>query len=88
MPNCDTSVLTAERPDTDRVRLSGLSTREREVLGMIADGLSTKEIASRLFISHKTVESHRYNIVTKTGLAGIARLTKFAIRCGLATVDR
>lgn len=65
-----------------------LSGREREVLQMIAEGRSTKHIADALFISVKTVESHRKNIMRKTGLYTVAELVKFAIRQGLTSVGR
>ncbi len=57
--------------------------REREVLKMVAEGLSTKEIASRLDISSRTVETHRANLMRKLGLRSVARLTQYAIRAGL-----
>jgi DNA-binding NarL/FixJ family response regulator len=63
-----------------------LSPRERQVLQMIAEGRSTKEIADLLFISVKTVESHRKKIMEKTNLHTVADLTKFAIRRGLTSV--
>lgn len=63
-----------------------LSSRERQVLQMIAEGRSTKEIADLLFISVKTVESHRKKIMDKAGLHTVADLTKFAIRQGLTSV--
>jgi DNA-binding NarL/FixJ family response regulator len=65
-----------------------LSAREREILQMIAEGRSTKKIADSLFISVKTVESHRKKIMDKTGVKTVAELTKYAIRLGLTTVDR
>ena len=60
-----------------------LTAREREVLTGIAGGLSTKEIAARLLISARTVETHRANLMRKLDLKSIARLTQFAIRAGL-----
>lgn len=57
-----------------------LTTREREVLKLIADGKSTAQIAEYLSISVKTVDSHRWNIMAKLGLHSIAELTKFALR--------
>jgi DNA-binding NarL/FixJ family response regulator len=65
-----------------------LSGREREVLQMIAEGRSTKEIADSLFISVKTVETHRKNIMRKTGLFTVAELVKYAIRNGLTSVGQ
>ena len=63
-----------------------LSAREREVLQLIAEGRSTKDIADALHISIKTVESHRKNIMEKANLHTVAELTKYAIRHGLTSV--
>ena len=60
-----------------------LTERERQVLKLVAEGLSTKEIASQLDISARTVESHRANLMRKLDLRSVARLTQFAIREGL-----
>lgn len=64
-----------------------LSAREREVLQMLAEGLATKEIAGRLNLSVKTVESHRKAVMDKLEIRSIAELTKFAIREGLTPLD-
>jgi DNA-binding NarL/FixJ family response regulator len=63
-----------------------LSPREREVLQLLAEGNSSKDIALRLAIALPTVETHRRQIMAKTGLRTIAALTKYAIREGLTTV--
>jgi DNA-binding NarL/FixJ family response regulator len=63
-----------------------LSVREREVLQLIAEGHSTKNIAESLHISIKTVETHRKNIMEKAHLHSVAELTKYAIRHGLTSV--
>lgn len=60
-----------------------LSSREREILQLLAEGNSTREIADHLKISVKTVETHRHNIMIATGTKSIAELTKYAIREGL-----
>jgi DNA-binding NarL/FixJ family response regulator len=60
-----------------------LTDREREVLKLVAQGLPTKEIASRLFISARTVETHRANLMRKLDLHSVAKLTQFAIREGM-----
>jgi DNA-binding NarL/FixJ family response regulator len=60
-----------------------LTEREREVLRLVAAGLSTKEIASQLDISTRTVETHRANLMRKLNLKSVALLTQFAIREGL-----
>ena len=64
-----------------------LSSREREVLQLYAEGHSTKEIAARLHLSVKTVETHRAQIMEKLGLHTIAGLTKYAIREGLTSIE-
>jgi DNA-binding NarL/FixJ family response regulator len=64
-----------------------LSKREREVLQLLAEGSSTKEIASLLYLSIKTVETHRKNIMEKLDLHSIAELTKYAIREGITSLD-
>jgi len=63
-----------------------LSNREREVLGHIAEGLGNKEIAHRLNISTRTVETHRERLMRKLDIHSIAGLTRFAIAEGLATL--
>ncbi len=57
-----------------------LSVREKEVFPLLADGMSTKQIGKRLYISPKTVESHKYNIMDKLGVSSLAALTKLAIK--------
>ena len=64
-----------------------LSTREREVLKLIAEGKQSKEIAELLFISTRTVEHHRASIMKKLNLKQIADLVKYAIRKGYTTID-
>jgi DNA-binding NarL/FixJ family response regulator len=62
---------------------STLSAREREVLHLIADGLSAKEIASDLGISTKTVEAHRTSLMRKLGTRKATELVRYALRHGL-----
>lgn len=64
-----------------------LTPREQEIMRMLAAGLSTKEIAEKLFISPKTVENHRTNIMGKLGLRGSIELARYAARLGLIDVD-
>lgn len=63
-----------------------LTLREREVVGLLGEGLSAKEVADRLDISRKTVEAHRANAMAKLGLHKTAALVRFAIREGLVEV--
>lgn len=65
---------------------SVLTPREREVLQLIAEGKNSKEIAARLHLSVKTVETHRRNIMRKLKINSVAGLTKYAIREGLITL--
>lgn len=67
--------------------VSALSPREREVLQLLAEGQSTKEIAYRLKLSTKTIETHRRQIMQKLDLYSVAELTKCAIREGLTTAE-
>jgi DNA-binding NarL/FixJ family response regulator len=62
---------------------SVLTRREREVLQLLAEGKTTKQAALRLYISPKTVEVHRLNIMSKLNVDSIALLTKYAIQEGL-----
>ena len=63
--------------------LHGLTAREREILQLIAEGLSSKEVATRLSISVRTVDSHRSAVMGKLGVHKVAGLVRFAIREGL-----
>ncbi|MHC4551163.1 MAG: response regulator [Planctomycetota bacterium] len=63
----------------------GLSGREREVLQLVAEGHTTKEIAQMLHLSPKTIDSHREHIMEKLSIRNIAGLTKYAIREGITT---
>ena len=64
-----------------------LSPREREILQLIAEGMTAKEIAAHLNLSIKTVETHRRNIMEKLNMYSIAEITKHALREGLVTLD-
>lgn len=66
---------------------SALSPREREVLQLLAEGKSTKEMAAHLKVSVKTVESHRKQIMDKLNIHSVAELTKYAIREGLTPLE-
>jgi two-component system response regulator NreC len=66
---------------------STLTAREREVLQLIAEGLKTKDIALRIHVSVKTVETHRQQIMRKLNAKSVAELTKIALREGLTSLD-
>ncbi len=74
----------APAPDSAVARLSE---REREVLQLLAEGHTIAEIARRLHLSRKTVETHRKNLMTKLELYSVAQLTKLAIREGITSLD-
>ena len=68
-------------------RLPKLTKREREILRLLTDGYSTKEIAHMLRLSVKTVHTHRQKIMDKLNIDNVVGLVKFAIRCGITTLD-
>jgi DNA-binding NarL/FixJ family response regulator len=72
-----------ERPSTDAASFDILTPRELEVLKLIAEANTSKEIAQTLVISIKTVERHRANILEKLGMRDRVELTRYAIRRGL-----
>lgn len=73
---------------TNSSAFSVLTTREREVLQLLAEGNSAKEIAYHLNLSVKTVETYRHQIIDKLRVHSIAELTKYAIRQGLTPLDK
>jgi len=72
----------------DRRDYDGLSRREREVLALIAEGLTTSQIADRLYLSPHTVQTHRDHVMTKLDLHSRVALTKYAIRKGLIELEK
>lgn len=80
------SLRTGERGPAPR-QVTSLSPREREVLQLLAEGLSSPEIGKRLYIATTTVESHRRNVMRKLGMHSVADLTKYAIREGLTSLE-
>jgi DNA-binding NarL/FixJ family response regulator len=79
------SLVTQSSPPGQKA-FSLLTEREREVLQLIAEGRSTKQIAGDLHVSTKTVESHRRQVMGKLQIRNVAELTKYAIREGLISV--
>jgi DNA-binding NarL/FixJ family response regulator len=73
-------------PSAGTLTCEELTTREREILQLIADGRNAKEIAFAFEVSLKTVENQRHSIMKKLNLYSIAELTKYAIREGLTTL--
>jgi len=73
-----------EKQGTDA--FSVLNPREREVLQSLSEGLSTKEIAARLKVSIKTVETYRGQVMNKLNIHSVAELTKYAIREGITSL--
>lgn len=79
-----TSVLLEKRDSRDENGiLSELTEREIQIIKLIAEGLSNKEIGEQLFISHRTVDTHRTNLMNKLDLHNVAGIVKFAITNGL-----
>jgi NarL family two-component system response regulator LiaR len=79
-PDSPATVFSADGREYDR-----LTSREREVLQLVAEGKSTREIANGLLISQATVDVHRRNIMRKLGVHSAVGLTRFAIRQGLTS---
>jgi len=75
-------------PENMTLVYQNLTPREREVLQLVADGKSIKEIAHQLGVSHKTVENQRQAIMQKLQLFSIAELTKYAVRHGLSSLAK
>ncbi len=67
--------------------VAALTSREAEVLQLLSEGKSSKEIAGILEVSVKTIDSHRQNLMSKLDLHSIAELTKFAIKEGITSLD-
>ena len=81
-PDIARAALATSAPDEG----TGLASRERQVLALLAEGKRSTDIASELRISVATVEAHRRNIMRKLGLHTVAELTKYAIRTGLTSL--
>ncbi len=75
------------RMKTRATSLDRLTGRQREVVQLIAEGKSTKEIAFMLGVSVKTVEAHRAQVMKKLQIRDIASLVRYAIRTGLVTIE-
>jgi DNA-binding NarL/FixJ family response regulator len=67
--------------------LPKLTSRQREIIRLVAGGKSTKDVAEALGLSVKTVETHRANIMARLNIHSVGELIRYAIRNGLASVD-
>jgi len=79
--------LSREESDEKPTVFSILTEREREVIQLLAEGKTTKEIATVLKVSVKTIEAFRHKIMKKLNIHSIAKLTKYAVREGLTSTD-
>ena len=82
----DNYLRTPDEPD-EPLSFANLTKREREVLQLLAEGNTTKQIGLKLHISPKTVEAHRLRVMDKLEIDNVAQLTKFAIQEGLTSLD-
>lgn len=76
------------KPHQDESSMDALTARQREILQMVAEGKSTKQIAFELNVSVKTVETHRAALMERLDIHDIAGLVLYAVRRGLISVDR
>jgi DNA-binding NarL/FixJ family response regulator len=74
--------------DAETSAPSELTPRQREILQLIAEGKSTKEIAFMLSVSIKTIEAHRSQLMDRIGIHDVPGLVRYAIRIGLVTSDK
>ena len=80
------SFLDRERPDQPQLK-EEITKREKEILRLVAKGLTSKEIARKLYISPRTVDTHRSNLMEKLELKNIAELVRFAIQHNLVSSE-
>jgi DNA-binding NarL/FixJ family response regulator len=68
--------------------LDALTPRQREILQLVAEGHTSKDIAQRLGLSFKTIEGHRAQVMERLGVNDLAGLVRFAVRVGLVPPER
>ena len=85
--NLDRLAPAIEAAVSVRRRLEKLTPRQMEVMRLMAEGLTTPEIARRLSLSSKTVETHRGEIMKRVGIHDIVGLVRYAVRVGLVSPD-
>jgi len=78
----DDAYETKGSPDISKI--ATLSDREKEVIRLLCDGLNNKQIADKLFVSHKTIDNHRTNVMRKLDVHNIVGLIRFCLKHGLA----
>jgi DNA-binding NarL/FixJ family response regulator len=81
------AALTGKPDPSKRTPLEMLTNRQQQVLRLVAEGSSTKQVAGKLGLSAKTVEAHRGAIMSRLGIHDLAGLVRFAIRAGLIAYD-
>jgi DNA-binding NarL/FixJ family response regulator len=81
LPAAITAALTARRP------LSRLTPRQLQVLRLVAEGHSTPEIAARLRLSAKTIETHRTELMKRLNIHDVVRLVRYAVRVGMVAIE-
>jgi DNA-binding NarL/FixJ family response regulator len=79
--------IVASLDRSSRLSSSVLTAREREVVQLIAEGKSTREVAKALGVSTKTIETHRQHVMAKLQIRGVAQLTKYASRNGITSLS-
>ena len=83
----DRQLQTTETDSAISIHEERLTPRQREILRLVANGMTTKEIAESLFISVKTVETHRGQLMDRLNIHDLAGLIRYAIRVGLISLD-
>jgi DNA-binding NarL/FixJ family response regulator len=89
-PAVTKAVLTdylGQRVGQNQSRYESLTLREKEIMRLVADGNTTRDIGELLHLSEKTVEKHRAAVMHKLGLQSLSQLVKYAIRKGLIEID-
>lgn len=87
LPSAAKAVIEGFLTQTEKDPYDELTAREREILKLIADGMTSRQIADMLYISLKTVLGHRANLMEKLNLHNRTELIKYAVRRGLVSVD-
>lgn len=81
------SIINKSKTKSDTEKIESLTKREKEIIRLVVEGLSNKEIAGKLFISIRTVDSHKTNIMHKLNLKSSVELVKYALKRNLAKLD-